>query len=193
MFGQDMNTVNILRHKIVPIVLGLLEVSAILAVAAVAPNTLQLLRFVGGNKKRSKRVYYINQVVERLARKKLIEFRLNSQGFKCARLTAKGRAELDRYRLSELKIKKPRRWDGRYRLVIFDIKEWKRSVRDRMRRWLEHLGFIRLQNSVWVHPYECQEVVSLLKSHFHIGREILYLRAESIENDYWLKKEFGLT
>ncbi len=173
------------------VILGLLGISAIFVVAAIAPNTLQLLKFVDPKRKRQRK-YYVNQAIERLRRKGFIEFKINSQNVKCARLTAKGRVELTRYALAELKIKKPRHWDGKYRVVIFDIKEWKRNVRDRVRRWLEHLGFVRLQNSVWVYPYECQEVIALLKSHFHIGREILYLKVDSIESDRWLKKEFDL-
>ena len=78
-------------------------------------------------------------------------------------------------------------------MIIFDIKEGKRQTRDELRIWLNHLGFIRLQNSVWVFPYECQEVIVLLKSHFHIGKEVLYLTVESIENDTWVKKVFDIS
>ena len=180
------------RNKITRTILGLLAISALFAVAAIAPNCLQLLRFTGLGKKKSQRTYYINRAVAKLQRRGLVTFQANAQGLKCARLTAKGQAELARYRLDDLKIKKPRRWDGQYHLVIFDIKEWKRGIRNEVRHWLEHLGFVRLQNSVWVYPYQCQEVVTLLKPHFHIGREVLYLTVDSIEDDRWLKKEFNL-
>jgi len=76
--------------------------------------------------------------------------------------------------------------------VIFDIKEWKRGVRDELRNWLLHLGFVRLQNSVWVYPYDCEDILVLLKSNFKIGKEVLYITADKIENDYWLRKEFSL-
>ena len=160
--------------------------------AVIAPNALQLLKVYTRHKYRHQKKHYINRVVSRLADRGLIEFKPNQQGVPCARLTAKGRLELRRYELGEIKINRPKRWDQRYRLVIFDIKEWKRSIRDEIRNWLTHLGFVRLQNSVWVYPYECQEVVALLKSHFHIGREVLYLTVESIENDRWLRREFNL-
>ncbi len=108
------------------------------------------------------------------------------------RLTEKGRQELSRYELGLKSLKRPWHWDGKYRLVIFDIKEWKRGTRDELRGWLEHLGFVRLQNSVWVYPYDCQDILTLLKAHFKIGQEVLYITATSIENDKWLKREFGL-
>ena len=77
-------------------------------------------------------------------------------------------------------------------MIIFDIKEWKRKTRDDLRQWLEHLGFVRLQNSVWVHPYPCREIIVLLKSNFKIGKEVLYITADEIENDGWLRREFNL-
>ncbi len=181
------------NKKVVQTVLAVLGISGLFVLAAIAPNTLQLLKFALPDKDYRRKRYYINQVVERLAKKGLVTFIFNSQGVKCARLTNLGRQQLRRYQLKELTITIPKRWDGKYRLVIFDIEEWKRGVRDDIRHWLEHLNFVRLQNSVWVYPYECQEVVALLKSHFHVGKEVLYLTVESIENDYWLKREFGLS
>ncbi|MEK7136257.1 MAG: hypothetical protein AAB821_01570, partial [Patescibacteria group bacterium] len=64
--------------------------------------------------------------------------------------------------------------------------------RDDLRNWLHGLGFVRLQNSVWVFPYECREVVMLLKFKLGVGSEVLYLTVEAIENDMWLKKTFSL-
>lgn len=41
-------------------------------------------------------------------------------------------------------------WDGKYRLVIFDIPERNRVVRDTLRRKLKEFGFVGWQKSVWV-------------------------------------------
>jgi len=96
------------------------------------------------------------------------------------------------YRLKHITLATPRRWDKKYRIIIFDIKETRRGARDTLRIWLTQLGFIQLQRSVWVYPYECQEVVTLLKAHIHIGKDVLYLTADFIENDRWLRKAFDL-
>ncbi len=45
-----------------------------------------------------------------------------------------------------------RKWDGRWRLVLFDIPESQRKVRARLCRGLHQLGFGYLQNSVWISP-----------------------------------------
>lgn len=41
-------------------------------------------------------------------------------------------------------------WDGKYRIVIWDIPENKRRIRDLLRRRLKEWGFKNWQRSVWV-------------------------------------------
>ena len=41
-------------------------------------------------------------------------------------------------------------WDGKYRIVIFDIPEEKRIIRNLFRRNLKKWGFKHLQKSVWI-------------------------------------------
>ena len=77
-------------------------------------------------------------------------------------------------------------------MVIFDIWERRRGVRDKLRRTLEKAGFRRVQDSVWVCPYDCEELVAFLRADLRLGEGILYLIAEGVENDAKLRKLFGL-
>ena len=108
------------------------------------------------------------------------------------RLTKKGEEKLARYDLGELKVERPKRWDGKWRLVIFDIRERRRSTRDLLRQQLQGLGLVRLQNSVWVYPYDFSEITVLFKADAAVGKDILYLTVEELENDGWLRRRFGL-
>lgn len=45
-----------------------------------------------------------------------------------------------------------RRWDGRWRLVLFDVPEVRKVARNQLRRYLHGRGFGYLQNSVWITP-----------------------------------------
>ena len=108
------------------------------------------------------------------------------------RLTKKGEQKLERYEIGELRVDRPKHWDGKWRLVIFDIREKRRSTRDLLRQQLQGLGLMRLQNSVWVYPYDFSEVTVLFKADAMIGKDILYLTVEELENDGWLRKHFGL-
>lgn len=175
------------------IVLATVAIAGVLTLSAIAPNAVQLLKKFDWTKRKYRKNHYLNSVVHRLISQNFLVLKNNSRGPKTLTLTEKGKTELRRHELRQFTLAKPKRWDGKYRLIIFDIREWKRSTRDELRKWLENFGFCKLQNSVWVYPYECKEAIVLLKAHFRIGREVLYLVVESIENDRWLKKEFGLT
>ena len=179
---------NIDYQKIILVTVGLV---GIIALSAKAPNCVQFLRFLP-NQKAKKRSYIDNIAIKSLITKGFIKITINTNGQKVVRLTNKGKEKLTEYKLSDLKINKPKRWDGKYRVIIFDIKEWKRGTRDKLRRWFEGLGLIKLQNSVWVYPYDCEEIIALLKANYHIGNEVLYMEVNKIENDHWLKKIFEL-
>ena len=87
---------------------------------------------------------------------------------------------------------KPRRWDGKWRLVIFDIKEEHKYLRQKVRNLVSQFGFQRLQDSVWVYPYDAEEVIALLKANLKIGAEVLYVIADAIEYDKLLREQFDL-
>lgn len=180
------------KIKVAIIILKIIATAGLLSITIAAPNALQALDvFYRKDKRKYNKKSYIKRSITRLEEKGLIEF-VSKNGKKFIRLTQKGKYKLLKYQMGELKIKKPRKWDKKWRIIIFDIKETRKNIRNIVRRELVNLGFIRLQNSVWVFPYECEEIIIMLKSNFKIGKDVLYITAENIENDKWLKKEFNL-
>ena len=176
------------------VILTTIGFAGLMATALIAPNIVQVFPRLGlmGRDKHDRK-YYFGKAVANLEKRGLVKLVKNRDGVMCVRLTAKGAEELKHYEFKEKVLSQQRKpWDGKYRLVVFDIKEWKRGARDEIRNWLEELGLVRLQNSVWVHPYDCAEVVALLKAKFKLGREVLHIVAESIENDAWLRRHFKL-
>ena len=77
-------------------------------------------------------------------------------------------------------------------MVIFDIPERRRSTRVRLRTMLRACGFLQLQQSVWVFPNDCEDIVALIKAELHVGKDILYVIVESIENDARIRRHFKL-
>lgn len=173
-------------------ILRAIGLSGLLVTALVAPGVLKIYRQHKKREYQKQHKHYVNTVIKKMIQAGLIETVVNDKGQNCLQLTEAGERELANYEFENIEIKKPWRWDKKFRIIIFDIKEYKRKTRDELRIWLENLGFVKLQNSVWVHPYDCREVMVLLKSHFHIGKEVLYLTVDSIENDKWLREEFKL-
>lgn len=72
--------------------------------------------------------------------------------------------------LKVIHIKKPN-LDGIWKMVIFDIPETDRYVRNVLRQKLQDLGFKKWQNSIWISPYELDkdlenELSTLAKKYF---------------------------
>lgn len=180
------------RRKIIKTVLLTIAAAGVVSMAIMAPNALQSLDlFYGKKRKKYNQKYYIKSKISELKNKNYIEFcHKDNQTF--VSLTEKGKNLLLKYKLKELTLKKPTKWDNKWRLVIFDIKEYKKHIRDSMRKELINFGFLRIQDSVWVFPYECEEIIIMLKSYFYLGKEVLYIIAEKIENDSWIKRKFDL-
>ena len=92
-----------------------------------------------------------------------------------------------------MQAEKKRRWDKRWRVVVFDIPEKHRRTRDSLRSSMRELGFYRLQDSVWVYPHDCEEVVMLIKTEMRVGAALLYMIVEKLENDSKLREHFGIS
>ena len=104
-------------------------------------------------------------------------------------LTKKGKELLRGYEFYNLKTEHPKKWDGKWRFIIFDIPEKSRYARDIFRDKLKNLGFFMLQQSVWVYPYECKKEIDFILEFLGLRSYVLYFEVE-IERDAWLRKYF---
>ncbi len=179
------------RVSIKKMILITIATAGILSVALVAPNALQMIKQFSGKQNYNKK-NYIKSSLGKLLKNGYIKLETNSEGKKFVSLTKKGEDQLVKYKIGDLRIKRPRRWDKKWRIVIFDIKEKRRETRDLLRSVLNRFGFIKLQNSVWIFPYDCEELIIMLKSDLFVGKDVLYMTVDKIENDKWLKETFGL-
>ncbi len=177
------------RRNVRNAVLLTIGTAGFIAVAAIAPNTFQLL---GRSGALARLKYQTKGVLTRLRMKGEIEFE-ERDGKRCVRLTERGEEmlALEQQRMG-LANAKPRKWDHRYRLVMFDVPERRKKIRERLRFEMREIGFLRIQDSAWVYPYDCEEFIALLKADLHIGKDVLYAVVEEIENDGWIRKHFGL-
>ncbi|MEK7101661.1 MAG: CRISPR-associated endonuclease Cas2 [Patescibacteria group bacterium] len=162
----------------------------VVLVAATIPNVAQLLRFFPGFKKGARFNYKAKSVLGRLADKGCIVF-VEKNGKRYARITEKGERMLQ-LETEKVTMTKKRKWDRRWRIVIFDIPERRKSVRTKLRRYMQEYGFVRLQDSVWVYPYDCEDLIALVKASFRIGADVLYMIVERLEHDKHLREHFSL-
>ena len=171
------------RIKIKKMILQTVATAGLISVAMVAPNILVSLKKLGLIPKRLN----IKRSRDSLVNKGLLYYDGNF-----LKLTQKGERELRRIQLTDFYFKKPKKWDNKWRVLIFDIPEKRRKIRENIRTTLVSIGFIRLQNSVWVYPYDCEDYINLLKADLKIGKDLLYMIVDSIEYDKNLRKIFSL-
>lgn len=126
-----------------------------------------------------------------LYRSKLIATKQNDDGSYTYVLSEKGKQKVLTYQVETMMIPK-QKWDGKWRIVIFDIPEKLRSARDAFRERLLKIGFHEIQKSVLVCPYECKKEIDFLVEFWEIRRYVRYGVLESIDNELHLKKMFSL-
>ncbi|RJR13121.1 hypothetical protein C4585_02575 [Candidatus Parcubacteria bacterium] len=107
-------------------------------------------------------------------------------------ITSAGRKIIEGSIERTLQSLKTKKWDHKWRIAIFDIPEKQAFLRSRVRRVLKRAGFVQLQQSVWVFPHECEELVQLIKQESKLSEYILYGVLERIEDEKRLKRIFDL-
>lgn len=183
------------RIPLQTIILGTLYVTGFLATALVAPNAVRLFDYLNPISRRNSIRFNqrVTQALLRLERRGLI--RIIGDGRKReVHLTQQGEELIDGLYASSYVIPMPARWDGKWRLVMFDVPEKRKKVRDTLRMLLRNAGFVHFQDSAWIQPYPCDELVTLLRSHLGSGKgEIRYLVVSfADESDYAFRKHFDL-
>lgn len=132
------------------------------------------------------------EIVREFYNDRLVSYKENKDGLVEIVLTKDGEKKAIRFKLDDIKIKKPKKWDKQWRIVIFDIPNRFKKAREAMRKKLKELGFVKLQESVFVFPYECENEINFIVEVFQIRPFIRFIRASSITNEEQLMINFRL-
>lgn len=174
------------------ILLGILKTGAVLGLAIFAPGVLKVFKnYAYDNQWEEFYPSSIEKVARRLYRRGFVKVEYES-GSPVVTITDKGRVEVLKYDLNRLDIKPMKNWDKRWRIVIFDISEKYRNVRNLVRDKLREIGFYKMQESVFIFPYPCEKEIKYLREVLEVPHSIKLIRADRIENDSDLRKIFQL-
>ena len=132
------------------------------------------------------------RVVREFYNDRLVDFKEDKDGLAKIILTKEGEKKALKFKIDEMKIKKPTKWDDEWRVVIFDIPERFKKAREALRKKLKDLGFIKLQESVFVLPYECENEINFITEIFLIRPFVRFMRVKSFTNEEQIKLGFGL-
>ncbi|HEY4519399.1 hypothetical protein A2833_02320 [Candidatus Azambacteria bacterium RIFCSPHIGHO2_01_FULL_44_55] len=150
----------------------------------------QLLKSYIRNKKIQRRRFL--EDLKRLQRRDLIDYQLlDNERIKII-LKKEGREKTLIYDIDEIKLDKNKKWDGRWRLIMFDIPIRKKTARDVFRKKLKELEFYQLQKSVYLTPYDCENEIDFICEFFKVRNHVLLLTISKFEGSEKLKHYFDL-
>ncbi|MBI3634140.1 MAG: hypothetical protein HY228_00800 [Candidatus Yonathbacteria bacterium] len=161
----------------------------VLATAIVAPNAVQLFKYLIPRDSRDK--WETERSLSRLIKRGLVKKR-RTNGEDYYSLTLLGNKQAKKYQLNSIKIAVQKRWDGLWRLVMFDIPEDKKMARRGINFVLKRIGCVQYQKSVFVIPYPCMKEVNFIGECFGVRKNIRVITAHSVEGSKSLEKFFKL-
>jgi hypothetical protein len=188
----------------VELVVGILGAAALVGAVVILPATpvviTPILKFLAKKNQENQELknHKFDKVrlwilLRRLEKQKDVRFITDKDGSIQVELTEKGKVKHLKYKLDDLGSNfGTKSWDGKWRLIFFDVPETRRGGRDNFRRILKSLKFYPLQKSVYLTPYSCQDEIEYLRSYFGLGNQVQILVSDRIENDEAYKLYFGL-
>lgn len=180
------------KSEIVKDVFSWLFIGGAIAIAATSPYFLRnLLHGASQWKKYPKRK--VSDTFYQLRKRGLLGWQ-EENGQIYISLTPAGKKKAGMFQIDALKISRPKRWDGKWRVFLFDIPDKKKPAREALRGKLRELGFVKVQESAWVHAFDCSSEFELLKDFFGLSeKEVRLMVVENIGEDMWLKRAFKLS
>ena len=112
--------------------------------------------------------------INSLYKSKLVNQKNNKDGTTTFVLSTEGKKVALTYNLENMTISK-HPWDKKWRIVIFDIPEKLKKVRETLRYHLKRLGFMKLQHSVFVLPFECRNEIEYLIEFYNFRKFVRFI------------------
>lgn len=179
--------------KIIDGMLKLLVVTSMVGGMLLAPNAVQLGSLALKKLDKRSRMRNARSLATYMKHSGLIDCSKSVTGDLLITITEQGRNRLTQSEFRRLSIPIPDVWDGKWRLVLFDIAESRKASRVAFSRKLRILGFYRLQRSVWVCPYACDNEIEIVRQVYRIpDHDIVMVEVELIRHEKELKEYFKI-
>mgnify|MGYP001606309087 FL=1 len=182
-----------LKNNLTKEILFRLVQAGTFAVAATSPYFLhQLIKTYFQEKSREiKRK--ITRRLKELEKRKVVEFKELGNGTVKITLTHLGQKIVRQYNLENIQIKKPKKWDGKWRIIIYDIPIAKKKAANAFRQKIRDLGLYQLQKSIWISPYDCLNEIEFLCDVFEIdvNSHLFYFKTAEMPKEKEVRQFFS--
>ena len=178
-------------------ILILLDAGTFLAASIIMPNLPMLVKPFLDEKRRKEEnewkkfnTWRLRQILKRMHQQKLVEI-VERNEEKIVKISLDGRRKLLKFNLDEMELK-DEKWDGKWRIIIYDILTGKREEASLFRKTLKKLKFLKLQRSVYLTPYKCYDEIEYLRQVCGVNTEVLILTVSGLENEKAYREYFGV-
>ena len=135
-------------------------------------------------------LWRLKQVIKRMQNSKLVEIK-EENGIPTIKITENGKRKLLKYDIEGMQLDQSS-WDGKWRLIVYDVAKSRKAQSNAFRYLLRKLNILKLQKSVYITPFKCENEIEYLRNFFEIGNEVLILKVGSIENEIAYRNYFGI-
>ena len=177
--------------KVALCIFAVASIPVLIFVAASMGNAVQVFKQFKTSKRFSDK--QIKESINYLRHQKLIEYISDKNGKTIVKITTKGKTRLRAFSIDLIEIKKPKKWDGKWRLAMFDIPMRFTKGREALRYHLKDLNFFQFQKSAWIYPYPCEDEIIFIADFFGVGKYVEILTVEDILREERIKKHFHLS
>lgn len=172
-------------------ILVLATLGGVVAIGIVAPNIVSAMgrsakhrRYFNSSELRKS----INYLTDRRYVKKTD--RRKRREIEEIKLTDLGSKQVIKNALDGLTLSGQKKWDKKWRIVMFDIPNRHKHARDGLRMRLKSIGFYQLQESVFVFPHQCKEEVDFCTYIYNVPEYVRFAETELLSGDHDLKEYF---
>ena len=170
--------------------LAMIGLGGILLVGAITPNIFSAFgrysRARDYNEKQVRSSFFY------LRKRGLIKLIKRADNTYEVKISQKGRTKIIEFAVEGLRLRSSDNWDGKWRVVIFDIPEHSADARRALSRKLKALGLFQLQRSVFIYPYPVAAEVQFVSAFFEVEKYIEILTVESMLDDKDLRRHFNI-
>ena len=148
-------------------------------------SILPLLR--GGGTQSKSDTYALTRSLKGLREAGLVESVSSGQN-DYARLTREGKRKAASIKLEGGNTLVNPSWDSKWRIILLDLPESRKSERESLRYLLKKAGFVLLKNSAWISPYPFEHLFGNIKKDLGMKSEMMIVVTESLDEE--TEKEF---
>jgi DNA-binding transcriptional regulator PaaX len=135
---------------------------------------------------------HLKKSIKSLYESNVVKVKENKDGTMTLVLSEEGKKRAVSFNINNIEIKKPNKWDGKWRFILFDVPERKRYIRNGLRFHLKTIGFFEYQKSVFTHPYDCKDEIDYIIEFYEAREFVRYVVAEGVDNELHLKTFFNI-